>query len=406
MTHYRRWFHLGFTVPIAMLTLGCMSSSPQEVVTLPSAPPPDVVPHQREANDVARFIAGLPGTDGSAFADLETSDVWKEHRRALDNTWHRAETSLIGGLREFQEKELSEASRDATVFYPFGGPDALTVALCFPHSPAYVLVGLEPPGTLPGFAQIEKRNLPKYLGDVRDTMASELGRSFFITRQMDQQFRGQVTDGLLLPILHLLVRIHQTILGFRYVRLDENGQVIERDPDEKLTAKFWNRGVEIEFGSDADESIHRLYYFSVNLSDQRLRENHAFLAYYARLNAKTTMFKATSYMTHRPDFSVIRNLVLANSTAILQDDSGIPYRFFNPDRWNTQLYGTYVRPYGSFRWLEQADLRKAYGAPGAKPLAIRIGYGYSRVPSNLLLAQRASTSAQVQNARGGALNQP
>ena len=45
-------------------------------------------------------------------------------------------------------------------------------------------------------------------------MASELGRSsFFITRQMDHQFRGQVTDfGLLAPILQLLVRTGHTVL--------------------------------------------------------------------------------------------------------------------------------------------------------------------------------------------------
>ena len=62
-------------------------------------------------------------------------------------------------------------------------------------------------------------------------MASELGRSFFITRQMDRQFRGQVTDGLLAPILQLLVRSGHTVLGFRYVRLDDAGQVIDRAPD-------------------------------------------------------------------------------------------------------------------------------------------------------------------------------
>ena len=38
---------------------------------------------------------------------------------------------------------------------------------------------------------------------------------------MDRQFRGQVTDGLCLPILELLVRSDHTILGFRYVRLDD-----------------------------------------------------------------------------------------------------------------------------------------------------------------------------------------
>ena len=120
------------------------------------------------------------------------------------------------------------------MFYPFSGPDTLLVTYAFPHSPTYVLVGLEPPGTLPTPAQIDKqiatRKMTDYLGDVRETVASILGRSFFITKQMDSQFRGQVTDGLMMPILELLVRSHYSISSFRYVRLDENGQVVDREP--------------------------------------------------------------------------------------------------------------------------------------------------------------------------------
>src|SRR5580698_4337646 len=142
----------------------------------------------------------------------------------------------------------------------------------------------------------------------RAPRTSELGRSFFITRQMDQQFRGQVTDGLLLPILQLLVRTNHTILGFRYVRLDEQGAVIDRTLDYHATTRYGNKGVEIEFRSE-DQSEHQLYYFSVNLSDERLAENKPFQTYVFTLKASTTMFKSTSYMLHRRDFSLIRNLV-------------------------------------------------------------------------------------------------
>ena len=70
-----------------------------------------------------------------------------------------------------------------------------------------MIVGLGPAGTLPTTSQIEKRGVPKYLVEMRDTVDSELSRSFFVTRQMDHQLRGQVTDSVLLPILHLLVRM-------------------------------------------------------------------------------------------------------------------------------------------------------------------------------------------------------
>ena len=349
----------------------------------------DPVIRSRDADDTARFLAGMPGNPGSPFASFENDDVWKEHRDLVDAAWHKADGDLLQGLREFQAQELKSAPMTVgPVFYPFSGPDALMATEYFPQSPVYVFAALEPAGTLPTRDDIEKKDMASYLAAMRTTMASELGRSFFITRQMDQQFRGQVTDGLLLPILQILVRTNHTVLGFRYVRLDEQGQMIDRTLDYHATTRYGNKGVEVEFRSDADQTLHRLYYFSVNLSDPRLEENKPFQMYVQSLKGATTMFKSTSYMLHRREFSLIRNLVLANSAAVLQDDSGIPYRLFGADLWKVQLYGDYDRPYGSFKWMEQVDLRNAYKQPGTKPLPMHVGYGYKKITSNLLLAKR------------------
>jgi len=94
-------------------------------------------------------------------------------------------------------------------------------------------------------------------------------------------------------------------------------------------------------------------------------------------------------MTHKPEFSEIRDQVLARSVAVLQDDSGIPYKYFDARQWQVHLFGDYERPYGSFRWLDQKDLKKAYST-SAKPLNFQIGYGFRRIPSNLLFAQKSA----------------
>jgi hypothetical protein len=373
------------------------TASAEAKPTAAASAPSDPVPHSREADDTARFLAGMPGTTGSPFASLEADKVWKEHRDLVDAAWRKADGELIKGLQEFQTQELKSAPLDtAPVFYPFSGPDALMATEYFPDSPVYVFAALEPSGTLPSFAQIQEKDMGPYLASMRSTMASELGRSFFITRQMDQQFRGQVTDGLLLPILQLLVRTNHTILGFRYVRLDDQGKVIDRTLDYHAATRYGNKGVQIEFQTESDKSIHQLYYYSVNLADDRLGENKPFQAYVESMKGATTMFKSTSYMLHHKEFSLIRNLVLANSGAVLQDDSGIPYHWFAADQWKVQLYGEYERPYGSFKWLEQVDLRKAYKQPGTKPLPMHVGYGYKKITSNLLLAQRVAPVAQAE----------
>jgi hypothetical protein len=391
MLHHTRRIYFCSVLSILLLGCGRVTSVSAEGKTGGQG---NSVPHSREADDTARFLAGLPGNPGSPFAHLENDDVWKQHRDQVNAAWHKADADLLQGLREFQSHELKAAPLTAgPVFYPFSGPDALMATEYFPNSPVYVFAALEPAGTLLTADQIEKKDLPQYLASMRTTMASELGRSFFITRQMDQQFRGQVTDGLLLPILQLLVRTNHSILGFRYVRLDEQGRVIDRTLDYHAATRYGNKGVQIEFRSDADQSLHQLYYFSVNLADTRLDENKPFQSYVASLKGATTMFKSTSYMLHRREFALIRKLVLENSAAVLQDDSGIPFHWFGADLWKVQLYGDYDRPYGSFKWMEQADLRNAYKQPGTKPLPMHVGYGYRKITSNLLLAKRVIPAA-------------
>jgi len=318
---------------------------------------------------------------------LQQSDAWEKHSHELDRAWDHLETQMLVPARAFQQHALSGIASDR-VFYPFSGPDSLMATTFFPQAHVYVMVGLEPAGTLPDTKHLAHRDLAVFLARERTTMSSVLGRSFFVTRQMDRQFRGQVTDGLFQPILHLLVRTGHTILGFRYVRLDDSGALIERAADYHAPGIIGNKGIEIDFRTAAGGPVQKLIYLSVNLSNDRLRDNRPFLTFVSGLKGTATLLKATSYMLHRQDFSIVRDQVLTNSAAVLQDDSGIPYHFWASPAWRVQLYGDYVRPYGSFRWLEQPDLRQAYRTTASQPLAFRIGYGYGRVPSNLLLAVR------------------
>lgn len=386
---------------LAFLLVSCGHAAKPEPAPVPVVvtPFPDPAPRSREANDAARFLAGLPGKEGSSFADLEKDEAWKLHKAELDRMWSKTESSGLTAMREFQAKELnSEKVRKSTLFYPFSGPDALMMNVFFPYNSTYVMVGLEPPGTLPTASQFKKKkSLAEQLAAERNTVNDVLGRSFFITQYMDRQFRGQVTDGLFQPIIHLLVRTNHTILGYRYVRIDDKGKVVERElvTPKKGEPRIPNPGVEVDFVDNATQAVHRLYYFSTNIADDHLKDNKGFTEFVPQLKGMTTYFKATSYMTHRPEFSIIRNLVLNGSSAVLQDDSGLPYHLYTDPPWHVQLYGNYEKPIRPFSWLEQKDLRTAYQTSNPKPLNFHIGYGLARLPSNLLFATRSDVSVQA-----------
>ena len=347
------------------------------------------VPHDRTVDDTARFLAGMPGREGSPFKPLEERPGWIQHARELDASWNHLDTGNLALMREFAAKVLGVPEvRDSVLFYPFSGPDTLTLMTLFPNNRTYIMVALEPAGTLPPIEQFKRADADKQLALLRETVDSVLRRSFFITRDMDRQFRGQVTDGLVPPIIHLLVRSRCQILGLRYVRLDEQGNVVERPARYTAPGSILNKGVEIEFIREGAAETKKLYYFSANLADERFRNNKPFHAFLERRHGVASFFKGTSYMPHQKGFTAICQEVLDNSKAILQDDSGLPFRLFDARKWDVQLYGKYDKPYGSFAYLEQPDLKKAYLGPATHELTFRIGYGYSRIPSNLQFATR------------------
>jgi len=343
---------------------------------------------QSSPNDVARLLAGMPATSSSTLKDVMEAPAWKTHAEEFDRAWRTLEAERLPAMRRFQTTELSSPrNRERVMLYPFGGPDVLNALTLFPDNPTYILIGLEPIGTLPD-ATVLRTDLDRLLGSTRESLSSLFQRSFFITREMDRSLRGQKFNGVLPDILVQLVRMDAEILGVAPVQVAEGGVLAPWDRANVGAKAIRNRGIEIIFRRAGHTAPQRLYFFSVNLGP-KLNGNRAFLTYLDRTAPFVTFFKATSYMPHHKGFRTIRKKVLETSELILQDDSGIPFSYYQTPEWMVQLYGEYDKPYGSFQYLEQEDLQKAYAVPGAaKKLEFRIGYGFSRIPSNLLLARR------------------
>ncbi len=71
---------------------------------------------------------------------------------------------------------------------------------------------------------------------------------------------------------------------------------------------------------------------------------------------------------------MVRNIILTKSALVMQDDSGIPYRFFKPEEWETHLYGSYTEPIPMFKSSYEQDLFDAYQNGNPKPMNFRMGY--------------------------------
>lgn len=220
------------------------------------------------------------------------------------------------------------------------------------------------------------------------SLDSLMSFSFFKTDNMKVDLKKEL-DGTLPILMVFVARTGNRITDIRPVEIDADGNVADQAPG--VDSRPALKGVEIRFLAPDDPTERRLEYFSVNLHNEYLLKSPALLQYVDKLGRPNTYLKSASYLMYKAYFSRIRKAILDRSAFVLEDDSAIPYKYFNTPEWNVTLYGVYPRLIEMFKEHEQADLAAAYKkADAAKPLPFGIGYSWRPGQSNLLAAKKKS----------------
>ncbi|HXF90227.1 MAG TPA: hypothetical protein VNK48_17900 [Xanthobacteraceae bacterium] len=342
------------------------------------------------ADDTARLLAGLAVAPQSPLYELSQDPHIRQQAAQLEAAFERAENTQLVKIRAWSAANLSEPS--LAMFYMFGGPDFLYADAFFPNAKTYVLSGLEPVGPLPDLTNLPRWAVAQALRSVQVSLRTVLRVSYFITAQMSQDLNAGPISGTL-PILYVfLARTGKTIHSVNLVHLDDQGVL---QPGDGLRARSPARGVEIVF-SAKDGTQRKLYYFSTNLADQGNRPI-ALLQFAKSLGQGDSFVKSASYLMHNANFSQVRNFLLENSKVILQDDSGIPIRLFDPAKWEFRPYGRYVQPIPIFEGMYQERLAGLYQRSPPRPIDFGVGYRWYPNESNLLMAIRlpADVTASV-----------
>ena len=356
-------------IPILFGLTGCGPSKPAAVQPQYLDTPPanfPVVTGEAGPDDVGLFLAGKPVRRGAVLSRLQQTVEYQTHQREMSqilrgnvrprmnlmSNWAGAEvTPVIGG--------------GGTVYYPFGGPDLLHVNAMFPQAKNYALMGLEPVGEVPALESLPPGEVLAALDAFRQATKTQLLAGFFITKDMRSDLERSVLRGVT-PILLSTV----AMMG---------GEVESVSP----ISAGGNPGIEVQF-YDGAGNRHTAYYVSGDLSNSGFKGGYQ--QWVAGLGGKATYFKAASYLMYDDRFSQAREFFLNQSHAVLQDDSGIPFRHFPQDRWTCRFYGNYEKPIDLFAQYQQEDLKQAFATNPKSPLGFGSGYRTNYYDSNLLLA--------------------
>jgi len=324
---------------------------------------------QATADDIARFLAGRPVNRGAVLSQMQQTGSYQVHSEEMAINWRVFASKRTGRQRDWSAMNIQPAIGNPRVLlYPFGGPDLLHATALFPQASNYVLLGLEPAGGLPSLDNADPGAVMNSLRRLYVSMDSQLKHGYFITKDMKNDLSGGPMPGVTPILLASLALMDATV-----------------ESVEPLNAAG-RSGVDIRFRLPGGGS-RRAIYVSGDLSNGGF--NSSYRSWISSYGGSVAYFKAASYLMHDSGFSGIRDWILGNCRGVVQDDSGIPYRYYDSSKWNIRLYGDYESPIELFAKHSQADLRAAYQAIGGGP-PIPFGSGYHIRPSeaNLMIAVR------------------
>ena len=346
--------------------------------------------YNRRATATAQILAGItPNPPDPALKRLVESDAFKEHQQWMTTSWNPVR-NRIQTMDAWRSHEIKIAgAQKKNLLYPFSGPDLLNAYVFFPDHARYVFFSLERPGTLPDLESVAPAQFSKLLQDVRSAFRDIFERNYFITSYMTKQLMTPWIRGTVPVMATMLALMNRRIIRIEPLDLFPDLTHAYDAPDAQRPPVLM-RAVRIDFASATNGSgIQQLYYVSLDAADKALEFYPDFLNWVSQYKPATVLIKSASYLLHDQQFSKTRTMLLDAADVLVQDDTGIPFRFISQNPWQVKLYGRYHRPIRPMKYGYQKDLEAAFSSRQEQnSLPFPFGYHWRGQQSGLIVAHR------------------
>jgi hypothetical protein len=297
-----------------------------------------------------------------------------------NGAWDFYQKTIGQPLTNFAESQIAPRA-GGTVFYPFSGPDFVTVSHAFPKADRYVMVAMQAADAPVTLATMQPERAQGFQAKFMREWMKFSRLAFFRTDDLNEDQRDQYAPIGVTTILSTFALYS----GFDVMDIypiaydDKTGDFI------KSTAGQW-RSVRLVL-SKAGKPV-TLDYVSLDLSDSSLSNNEPMRAWLAREAKHPVLIKAASHLLQESYFSVMRNILVANATMVVQDETGLDYTYLT-QIGQADLYGGFLFPHELFNRKKQESLGKAYReSTNTKPLPFAFSYNKTNERNNVQIVRR------------------
>src|SRR5262245_52450011 len=311
----------------------------------------------------------------------------------------------------------------ASVVYPFGGGDLLTLLGVYPDAAEYTTLSLEGMGDPRPVLDLERGDFEdpaaaearsKELAELRSVLVEQLRSPWNTTERLSSESEkggsGALPGVLAMTLLALEVHGYEpvharffTVLpdGTLHYLTQADVEAADRaGPPSRMPDQETPRGgpfddVEITFRArgDAKAPLKVFRHIAADLSDGALEKDPSTLAHLERKGEIAAMTKAASYLLWFEQFSRIRGYLLAHMRLMVSDDTGIPPRFAGAAGFVQEVWGQFEGAYFIDRHVFiQEELKQLWKSSSRGELAFPFGYPDRAGHGHLLFTYKPTPS--------------
>ena len=304
--------------------------------------------------------------------------------------WAAYEKAIGVPLRNWAALEVAPP-KGGTAFYPFSGPDLVTVAQMFPDAERYILVAIQPAG-----APVElSSKSPAALSAFRQKFSEEWVKfgvlGFFRTLDLNENTASTTAQITSTPVMMAFA----ASLGFRVDAVRPLIMNPEKNEFEPTVPSKESKWASVRLDLSKDERKVAVDYVCLDLSDEYLKAHPHEAQWLKNCSKNPTLLKAASHLLPKPYFSICRTDVVEGAPLLVQDETGLEYKDLKKIG-PVKLYGRFVEAHKLFDPNSQRDLAAAYvESRQTSPLPFSYSYQKAADRRSLQVVRREAVQKDV-----------
>lgn len=295
----------------------------------------------------------------------------------FEQTVSRYQARFQSRMLGWSAKALGDVNA-RTAFYPFSGPDVVTLMSLYPNAEHYLMVADQ----TPEYDQVEATAAaaPRTQASAFECqmLAGFAQRGYYLTN--DLIGKNGPKPRFLTLLHHNIAFAGASIESQRVLHLADDGNVAVRESGQAA------HGVRFVLRNRDGRTV-TLDYLRIDLSNSGIEKTPGALAAMSRHAREAVLLKSASHLLQKPYFSTLAEVLVSHARWLTQDETGLDIGPLAAN-FNLTLYGKFVAAHPLWAANESSRRLAQYYSTHSRTEDLPFYLGYEKVGGSILMVGR------------------